>query len=278
MSRLSDAFAAARAEDRALLIGYLPAGFPSYDGGIAAITAMVEGGVDIVEVGLPYSDPMMDGPVIQAAVDQALRGGVRILDVMRTVKAVAALGVPTLVMSYWNPIERYGIERFATDLAAAGGVGVITPDLIPDEAAEWLAAVDKAGIDPIFLTAPSSTDERLKVVAEVGRGFLYAASTMGITGTRDQVGARAGELVARMRAVTDTPIAVGLGVGTGSQAAQVAGYADGVIVGSAFVRRILDASSERAGLAEVRALAAELADGVRQRHHDKTPGVHAAPN
>ncbi|MDX6213835.1 MAG: tryptophan synthase alpha chain [Frankiales bacterium] len=278
MSRLSDAFAAARAEDRALLIGYLPAGFPSYDGGVAAITAMVEGGVDIVEVGLPYSDPMMDGPVIQAAVDQALRGGVRIADVMRTVSAVAALGVPTLVMSYWNPIERYGIERFATDLAAAGGVGVITPDLIPDEAAEWLAAVDKAGIDPIFLTAPSSTDERLKVVAEVGRGFLYAASTMGITGTRDQVGARAGELVARMRAVTDTPIAVGLGVGTGSQAAQVAGYADGVIVGSAFVRRILDASSERAGLAEVRALAAELADGVRQRHHDKTPGVHAAPN
>jgi tryptophan synthase alpha chain len=278
MSRLSDAFAAARAEDRALLIGYLPAGFPSYDGGVAAITAMVEGGVDIVEVGLPYSDPMMDGPVIQAAVDQALRGGVRILDVMRTVKAVAALGVPTLVMSYWNPIERYGIERFATDLAAAGGVGVITPDLIPDEAAEWLAAVDKAGIDPIFLTAPSSTDERLKVVAEVGRGFLYAASTMGITGTRDQVGARAGELVARMRAVTDTPIAVGLGVGTGSQAAQVAGYADGVIVGSAFVRRILDASSERAGLAEVRALAAELADGVRQRHYDKPPGVHAAPN
>ncbi|MDX6209511.1 MAG: tryptophan synthase alpha chain [Frankiales bacterium] len=278
MSRLSDAFAAARAEDRALLIGYLPAGFPSYDGGVAAITAMVEGGVDIVEVGLPYSDPMMDGPVIQAAVDQALRGGVKIVDVMRTVQAVAALGVPTLVMSYWNPIERYGIERFATDLAAAGGVGVITPDLIPDEAAEWLAAVDKAGIDPIFLTAPSSTDERLKVVAEVGRGFLYAASTMGITGTRDQVGARAGELVARMRAVTDTPIAVGLGVGTGSQAAQVAGYADGVIVGSAFVRRILDASSERAGLAEVRALAAELADGVRQRHHDKTPGVHAAPN
>jgi tryptophan synthase alpha chain len=278
VSRLSDAFASARAEDRALLIGYLPAGFPSYDGGVAAITAMVEGGVDIVEVGLPYSDPMMDGPVIQAAVDQALRGGVRITDVMRTVSAVAALGVPTLVMSYWNPIERYGIERFATDLAAAGGVGVITPDLIPDEAAEWLTVVDKTGLDPIFLTAPSSTDERLKVVAEVGRGFIYAASTMGITGTRDQVGARAGELVARMRAVTDTPIAVGLGVGTGSQAAQVAGYADGVIVGSAFVRRILDATTERAGLAEVRALAAELADGVRQRRYDETPGVHTATN
>jgi tryptophan synthase alpha chain len=264
MSALSHAFAAARAQDRALLIGYLPAGFPSYDGGVAAITAMVEGGVDVVEVGLPYSDPMMDGPVIQEAVDKALRGGVKITDVLRTVRAVAALGVPTLVMSYWNPIERYGVERFTADLAAAGGVGVITPDLIPDEAADWLAAVDKAGLDPIFLTAPSSTDERLKVVAEVGRGFIYAASTMGITGTRTEVGARAGELVGRMRAVTDLPIAVGLGVSSGSQAAEVAGFADGVIVGSAFVRRLLDGADEAAGLAAVRVLAAELADGVRQ--------------
>jgi tryptophan synthase alpha chain len=278
MSRLADAFAAAREEDRALLIGYLPAGFPSYEGGVAAITAMVEGGVDVVEVGLPYSDPMMDGPVIQAAVDQALRGGVKIGDVMRTVKAVAELGVPTLVMSYWNPIERYGVERFTADLAAAGGVGVITPDLIPDEAAEWLAAVDKAGLDPIFLTAPSSTDERIKIVAEVGRGFIYAASTMGITGTRAEVGAKAGELVGRMRAFTDTPIAVGLGVGTGSQAAQVAGYADGVIVGSAFVRRLLDAPSPEAGLAAVRGLAAELADGVRQGLYNETPGVPAPAN
>src|SRR5947199_9513082 len=143
MSVLDDRFAAARAEGRALLIGYLPAGFPSYDEGVTAITAMVEGGVDVVEVGLPYSDPMMDGPVIQQAVDQALRGGVRISDVMRTVSAVAALGVPTLVMSYWNPIEKYGVERFATDLASAGGCGVITPDLIPDEAGAWLAEVDR---------------------------------------------------------------------------------------------------------------------------------------
>ena len=220
--------------------------------------------MDAIEIGLPYSDPMMDGPVVQAAVDQALRGGVKIGDVMRTVKAVAALGVPTLVMSYWNPIERYGVDRFATDLAAAGGVGVITPDLIPDEAGPWLAAVDAAGLDPVFLTAPSSTDERIKIVAEVGRGFIYAASTMGITGTRSEVGARAGELVSRMRAFTDTPIAVGLGVSNGQQAAQIAGFADGVIVGSAFVRRLLDASSEQAGLDAVRALAAELADGVRQ--------------
>jgi tryptophan synthase alpha chain len=264
MSSLEDAFAAAKAEDRALLVGYLPAGFPSYDGGVAAITAMVEGGVDIVEVGLPYSDPMMDGPVIQEAVDKALKAGVRISDVMRTVSAVAALGVPTLVMTYWNPIERYGIDAFTADLASAGGVGIITPDLIPDEAADWLAAVDRTGLDPIFLAAPSSTDERLKIVASVSRGFIYAASTMGITGTRSEVGARAGELVGRLRTVTDTPIAVGLGVSNGQQAAEVAGYADGVIVGSAFVRRLLDASTERAGLAEVRALAAELADGVRQ--------------
>jgi tryptophan synthase alpha chain len=263
VTALAEAFATARGEGRALLVGYLPAGFPSYDGGVAAITAMVEGGVDIVEVGLPYSDPMMDGPVIQEAVDRALQGGVRITDVIRTVQAVAALGVPTLVMSYWNPIERYGVERFADDLVAAGGVGVITPDMIPDEATAWLAAVDRTGLDPVFLVAPSSTDARLKVVAEVGRGFIYAASTMGITGTRTEVGARAGELVGRLRGVTDLPVAVGLGVGTGVQAAQVAGYADGVIVGSAFVRRLLDAPSEAEGLDAVRSLAAELAEGVR---------------
>ncbi|BEP15537.1 tryptophan synthase subunit alpha [Acidothermaceae bacterium B102] len=263
MSQLDDAFARSKAEGRALLIGYLPAGFPTYEEGVRAITAMVEGGVDAVEVGLPYSDPMMDGPVVQEAVDQALKAGFRLTDLMRTVEAVAALGVPTLVMSYWNPIEKYGVDRFATDLASAGGCGVITPDLIPDEAGAWLAAVDKNVLDPVFLAAPSSTDDRLRVVASVSRGFIYAASTMGITGIRAQVGARAGELVGRLKAVTDTPIAVGLGVSNGKQAAEVAGYADGVIVGSAFVRRLLDASTERAGLLEVRALAAELADGVR---------------
>ena len=264
-SRLAEAFAAARAEQRAALVGYLPAGFPSVPGAVAALTAMVEAGVDVVEVGLPYSDPLMDGPTIQLAVDRALARGTSTDDVLRTVAAVARTGVPTVVMTYWNPVEQYGVQRFATDLAAAGGAGAITPDLTPEEAAPWLAAAGSAGLDPVFLVAPSSTDQRLARIAALCRGFVYAASTMGVTGTRDQVSDRAPGLVARVRAVTATPVAVGLGVSGGDQAAQVAAYADGVIVGSAFVRRLLDAPDEPAGVAAVRALAADLAAGVRRR-------------
>jgi tryptophan synthase alpha chain len=266
-SRLDETFAAARKEGRAVLVGYLPAGFPSVDGGIAAMRAMVAAGVDVVEVGLPYSDPTIDGPVIQAAGDAALRRGVRVADVLHTVEAVAETGAPTLVMTYWNPVERYGTAAFAADLASAGGAGAITPDLSPEEAEPWLAACGDTGVDPVFLVAPSSTPERLRLIAGLSRGFVYAASLMGVTGARAQVGAAAAGLVERVRAVTDTPVAVGLGVGTGAQAAQVASFADGVIVGSALVRTLLDADVSGAGLdagvAGVRALAAELAAGVR---------------
>jgi tryptophan synthase alpha chain len=264
VTRLAEAFATAAAEHRAALVGYLPAGFPSTDGAIVALRAMVEGGVDIVEVGLPYSDPLMDGPTIQEAVDRALAGGATTRDVLRTVEAVAATGAATVVMTYWNPVERYTVERFARDLAAAGGVGMITPDLIPEEAGAWLAAADSAELDPVFLVAPSSTDARIERVVEVTRGFVYAASTMGVTGAREAVGGRAPDLVARVRKHTDLPVAVGLGVSSGAQAAEVAGYADGVIVGSAFVRPLLEAGSEQEGVAAVRALATELAAGVRQ--------------
>lgn len=260
--RLADAFAVARAENRALLIGYLPAGFPSFEGGITALEAMIDGGVDVVEVGLPYSDPLMDGPTIQDAVVRALAAGTRTRDVIATVARVAQV-VPTLVMTYWNPVARYGVRRFAADLRAAGGSGAITPDLLPEEAGGWLAAAAEAGIDPVFLVAPSSPPARIARVAAVSRGFVYAASTMGVTGPRDSVGERAAGLVARIRQVTATPVAVGLGVSTGAQAAEVAAYADGVIVGSAFVRRLLDAPDEAAGVRAVARLAAELADGVR---------------
>lgn len=257
------AFEKARAEERAALIGYLPAGFPSVDGAIAAATAMAEAGCDAVEIGLPYSDPLMDGPVIQDAVHRALTGGTRVADVFRTVEAVAATGVPTLVMTYWNPVDRHGVEAFARDLASAGGAGLITPDLTPEEAGPWLAASDAHGLDRVFLVALSSTDERLVTIAGVCRGFVYAASLMGVTGTRSVVDTGAPRLVERTRAVTSLPVGLGLGVGTGAQAAQVAGFADGVIVGSAFVRRLLEAPSPREGVESVRGLAAELADGVR---------------
>lgn len=265
MSPLHAAFDRARAEDRAVLIGYLPSGFPTQAEGVALATAMVAAGVDIVEVGLPYSDPLMDGPTIQAAVHQALLGGSSIAHVLETVAAVAASGAPTLVMSYWNPIEHIGVQAFAERLRAAGGVGVITPDLTPEESGAWLTATDASGLDRVFLVAPSSTDERIAAVAGVTNGFIYAASTMGVTGARASVGSGARELVARVRAVSDLPVAVGLGVSTGEQAAQVAAYADGVIVGSAFIARILAAPDHGSAVAAVTELAGELAAGVRRR-------------
>ena len=265
MSALADRIGAAKAEGRAALIAYVPVGYPSVAGSIAAMTAAVEAGADVVEVGVPYSDPGMDGPVIQQAVDVAVRAGVGMRDALRAVEAVAAAGAVPVVMSYWNPIERYGVERFAADLAAARGAGAITPDLIPDEAAEWLAATDRADLDRVFLVAPSSTEARLRSTTAACRGFVYAASTMGVTGTRATVSDAAERLVARTRAVApDLPVCVGLGVSDADQAAEVASFADGVIVGSAFVRALLDAGDERAGAQATGRLAAELAEGVRR--------------
>ena len=264
-SPVTAAFRRAHAEGRAALVGYLPTGYPTVDGAVRALQAMVEGGVDIVEVGLPYSDPLMDGPTIQQAVESALRSGTTTRDVLATVEQVASSGTAVLVMSYWNPIERYGPERFARDLASVGGAGVITPDLIPDEAGAWLPAAREHGLDSVFLVAPSSTEERIALTVEACRGFVYAASTMGVTGTRAAVGTAAATLVARTRRVTDLPVAVGLGVSSGDQAAEVAAFADGVIVGSAFVRLLLDAADEASGVKAVADLAAELADGVRRR-------------
>ncbi len=263
MTAVGDALEHAAAQDRAALIAYLPAGFPSVAGAIEAALAIAEAGADIIEIGLPYSDPLMDGPVIQEAVHRALLGGTHVADVLRTVEAVAAAGVPTLIMTYWNPVDRHGVAEFARDLAAAGGSGLITPDLTPEEAGPWLAAAAHYDLDPVFLVAPSSTRQRIELVTSVCGGFVYAASLMGITGTRESVGSHAAALVSRVREATKLPVAVGLGVRDGRQAAQVAGFADGVIVGSAFVQRLLAADSPAAGLASVQTLAAELADGVR---------------
>ncbi|WP_067971129.1 tryptophan synthase subunit alpha [Nocardiopsis trehalosi] len=260
--------AEARAADRAALIGYLPAGFPDPASSIRVIEAMVAGGCDVIEVGLPYSDPTMDGPTIQKAADRALAAGTTPADVLRVVEATAATGAAALVMSYWNPIDRYGTERFCADLAAAGGSGTITPDLLPEEAGDWFAATDAAGLDRIFLVAPSSTDERLRSTTAACRGFVYAASLMGVTGTRTQVADTAEKLVTRTRAATAEtrlPVCVGLGISTGAQAAEVAGYADGVIVGAGFCQRVLDAPDLDTGLSAVRAFAEELAAGVRTR-------------
>ncbi|OLF16130.1 tryptophan synthase subunit alpha [Actinophytocola xanthii] len=256
MGRLDPVFAHTREQGRAALIGYLPAGYPTVDGSAELLTTMIDSGCDIVEVGVPYSDPVMDGPTIQAAADRALRGGFRLRDLFTVVERVAAAGGHAVVMTYWNPVHRYGVDRFARDLAAAGGLGLITPDLIPDQGADWLAAAEEHDLDRIFLVAPSSSPERLALTTAATTGFLYATAVMGVTGARDQVGSSAEGLVARAREHTDLPIAVGLGVRSGEQAAEVAGFADGVVVGSAFVSRAEDVTA-------VRALAEELAEGVR---------------
>ena len=252
-----------RDEGRAALIGYLPVGFPTVEGSIEAMRVLVEAGCDVVEVGVPYSDPLMDGPVIQRAAATALAGGARVDDVFRATYAVRAAGGTTLVMTYWNLVLRRGVERFAADLAAHGGAGLITPDLVPDEADAWIAASDEHGLDRVFLVAPSSTPERLARVTAATRGFVYAASTMGVTGARSTVDADARGLVERTRAVSDLPVCVGLGVSTGAQAAELAERADGVIVGSALVRCLSGPGELSDHLEALRALTAELAHGVR---------------
>ncbi|MCT7659897.1 tryptophan synthase subunit alpha [Mycobacterium deserti] len=259
MSRLASLFDSCRSENRSALIGYLPTGFPDVETSISAMTTMVDNGCDIIEVGIAYSDPGMDGPVIAAATEVALRGGVRVRDALKAVEAISEAGGRAVVMTYWNPVLRWGVEAFARDLASAGGLGLITPDLIPDEASEWLAASDEHDLDRIFLVAPSSTQERLASTVEASRGFVYAASTMGVTGARDAVSNAAPELVQRVKAVSDIPVGVGLGVRSREQAAEIGAYADGVIVGSALVSALGD------GIRAVGELTAELADGVRQR-------------
>ncbi len=256
---LADTFAACEGEGRSALIGYLPTGYPDVPKSIAAMTTLVESGCDIVEVGIPYSDPGMDGPTIATATEAALRGGVRVRDSLAAVEAISKIGGRAVVMTYWNLVLHYGVDAFARDLASAGGLGMITPDLIPDEADEWMAVSDVHDLDRIFLVAPSSTPERLAATANASRGFVYAASTMGVTGARDAVSNSAPELVKRVKAISNIPVGVGLGVRSREQAAQIGAYADGVIVGSALVSALTD------GLAAVRTLTEELADGVRQR-------------
>lgn len=240
------------------LIGYLPVGFPTLDASVDAAVALVENGVDVLELGLPYSDPVMDGTVIQAATVQALANGFRLADGFEAVRRVTErVEAPVLVMTYWNPVVQYGVDRFADDLAAAGGAGLITPDLIPDEGADWIAASERTGLDRVFLAAPSSTDARIRQAVDSSRGFVYAVSTMGITGARTDVDQAARTLVGRLRDAGAEASCVGLGISTAAQVAEVLEYAEGAIVGSALVKALADGGVDAAG-----ALAAELARGT----------------
>jgi tryptophan synthase alpha chain len=258
--RLEARLAEARGQGRAALVTYGVAGYPDRDTALAAFRAMAAAGADVIEVGPPYSDPLIDGPVIQQAVQAALDRGSRLDDVLAMVGELTADPAvpPVLLLLYYNLIAHRGPQRFATDLAAAGACGAVVPDLPPEEAGEWLAAAGRVGIAPVFLAAPTSTEARLDAVARAGRGFIYAQATMGVTGLRTSLSAGVEELVGRVRKHTDLPVCVGIGVSNPEQAATVARFADGVIVGTALVRRLGEG-----GVEGVRALTAELSSAIR---------------
>jgi tryptophan synthase alpha chain len=246
-------------DDGRALVGYLPVGFPDLATSIDAAVALVDNGVDALELGLPYSDPVMDGLAIQKATQTAIASGFRVSDVFQAVEEIRArVDAPVLVMTYWNPVLQYGVDRFADTLRDAGGAGLITPDITPDSAAEWIATSERAGLDRIFLAAPSSTDARLIDTVQASRGFVYAVSTMGITGARADLDAAARALVARIRAAGDasTRTCVGVGISTADQVAEVLGYADGAIVGSALVTALAEG-----GVTGVAKAASALAKG-----------------
>ncbi|MGV0398027.1 tryptophan synthase subunit alpha [Corynebacterium suicordis] len=254
-SRLAKIFTDARAEGRAAFVGYLPAGYPTVEKSFSLMKTLAQQ-ADLIEVGIPFTDPMMDGPTIQKAADIALGNGFRVKDTIAVVRAITEAGGNAVVMTYWNPVLQYGPEKFAEELAEAGGLGSIIPDLLPEEAERWATACQNNDLDPVYLVAPSTTAERLESTVSAGGGFIYAASHMGVTGAQEEVASSAEELVARVREVSDLPVAVGLGVRNGEQAASIAQYADGVIIGSALIQ-----AAEDGRLAD---LAEELAAGVRK--------------
>ena len=241
------------------LIGYLPVGFPNLQTSIDAAVALVENGVDVLELGLPYSDPVMDGIVIQKATQAALADGFKLRHGFEAVEAIASrVSAPVLVMTYWNPVVQFGVEKFAVALKGAGGAGLITPDLIPDEGSDWLSISDEFDLDRVFLAAPSSSETRLQQAVDQSRGFVYAVSTMGITGARTEMDAAARSLVGRLRDVGATSTCVGIGISTADQVRDVVSYADGAIVGSALVSALAEG-----GVDAVARTAAALSAGTR---------------
>ena len=263
MSARTEAALAAAAERRnGALVGYLPVGFPDLQTSIDAAVAVIENGFDILELGPPYSDPVMDGEIIQQATQAALAAGFKLRDLFTAVREISArVDAPILVMSYWNPIIQYGVGRFADDLKAAGGAGLITPDITPEAAGEWIAASERTGLDRVFLAAPTSSDERLAMITEASTGFIYTVSTMGITGERATLDANARTLVGRLREQGATRACVGIGISTAEHVAGVLEYADGAIIGTALVRALRDGGVE--GIART---ARELAQGAARAH------------
>lgn len=256
-------FAAARARGRAALIPYLTAGDPNLDVTVDCVRAAVEAGADAIELGIPFSDPMADGPVLQRSAMRALTAGTTLTRVLGVVETLRRdVHVPIVLFGYFNPIFRYGVDPFARAAAAAGADGVLCVDLPPEEADELRTATATVGLDLISLLAPTTPAARVRSVAHVTTGFLYFVSVLGVTGARDELPQELPGLIERVRRATSLPIGVGFGVQTAAQAGWVAGFADAVIVGSALVRRIEAVDAGEAPTA-VGAFVAELAEGLR---------------
>ena len=256
MTRVTSAqkIAAARAEGRPALIGYLPAGFPDVQTSIDAAVALAENGVDVIEIGIPYSDPVMDGAVIQEATVQALANGFKVPQIFEIVRGITErTNAAVMVMTYWNPVLRLGVDEFSRRFAEAGGAGLITPDLVPDEAAEWIQASEKHGLERVFLIAPSSTEARVQRTVDASSGFVYCVSLMGVTGARTEVSSAAQAVVDAAHNAGAENACVGLGVSRREHVEEIGAYADGVIVGTALVAALRDG-----GVPAVGALAAEL--------------------
>lgn len=247
-SKSAEAIEKARSDNRPALIGYLPAGYPTKEDSVQAILQLANNGVDIVEIGIPYSDPVMDGPVIQKSMADSLASGFKVSEVFDIIKEVTDQSdITILVMTYWNIVDRMGVENFARRLAEAGGAGIITPDLVPEEADAWVAASDKYSLDRIFLTAPSSTLDRVQKISDISRGFVYGVSVMGVTGARDKVSDAAQRVVAEAHAAGAPRVCVGLGVSKPEHVREIGAYADGVIVGTALVRALNEGGPEKVG-------------------------------
>ncbi len=236
MSRIDQTFQRLRKKGRAALIPFLVAGDPDLQTTEALVRRMAESGADIIELGVPFSDPLADGPTIQAASHRALQNGVNLASIFRSTEKLQEIPTPLVLMTYFNPIFQYGLQAFATDCRRSGIDGVIVPDLPPEEARPWVEEARKMGVDTIFLAAPTSPAERIRWVKEVSRGFIYYVSLTGVTGARKELPPELEPAVRRIKGQSEKPVAVGFGISTADQAREISRFADGIIVGSAIVK------------------------------------------
>ncbi len=264
MNRIDERFEALKARGECAFIPYIAAGDPTLDHTAQMIVSLEQAGADVIELGVPFSDPLADGVVNQEAALRALKNNVTLHDVVAMVKGVRnKTHVPLLLFTYFNPVLAYGVDAFARDAKEAGVDGVLCVDLPPEEADDYIAPMREAGIATVFLIAPTSTPERIERIAQISTGFIYYVSRTGVTGTRNSLESTVHGVVDEIRKHTDKPIAVGFGISTPEQASEVAGFADGVIVGSAIVRMMGEEGEGQAAAERVASFAKSLADAAK---------------